>query len=641
MLSKRICAIALSVTFLLTGLASAGETGKASLPDGFMYMVSVPSTSNLVDNIDSFVASCTRKTQNALPEGMVKAMAQMFIPGISVIADNDLELHILCPVDQKDDGVLGIVVANTNLESLLAILADNMFDFEETENGVMKIGVPKMPPLFAIDYDGKHTLIGSHEVTLQLVKKALDNGWEAAPWGKGVLSIAGDINKNWSNEILHSTILENGLADIREHVTNFENKEIELPDHLRDLILQTMDVAEEYIPALKSEIASIDTIRVDVGLDADKVEFLTLVKSPSDRYLGKLAEAAESLGNSNSPFTKNIDESAISLVLVAPIEKAFPGLIQASLDFYKKIVDKSDSSELKTALAKLDAIKEINIGDIVVGQYVQDEALGQIGWIACDDPAKALRVYTESYRAFNDIVIGIEPAYKDNPPVIVKSGKTSDGVEYSNIELSREFVVSFAQALTPGDAEKINDKLLDDFGGFSYYFAADKDNLVFTAGKDGLALLESALEDSNGVADPLWDSVFVQRMLAEMPARQTMTAFIDYAFLMNFFTMATLENMAADNDYADDEYLPEAFADIKSKVRTANSKVAIGMGALDGNLVYHCIIPADTINIIYYNMNILYSSLESARQKQMIEEYDENADEEDFSFDEEDGEEAE
>lgn len=640
MLIKKICAIALSVTFLLTGLAGAGENRKASVPDGFMYVVSVPSTSTLVDNIDSFVAACTRKTQNALPEGMVKAMGQMFIPGISVIMDNDLELHALSPIDQKDDGVLGIVVANTNLESLLEILADNMIDFEE-EDGVMQVQLPKMPPLFARDYDGKHTLLGSHQVTVDLLQKALENGWQAEPWGNGVLSVAGEISKNWSRDILHSTVLEEGLEDIRTHLNDPENDEVKLPPHLRDLIMHTLDVAEEYIPALKSEIASIEAIGIDVGMDADKVDFLTLVTSPSDRYLGKLAAAAESLGNATSPLAKNIDENAISFIGVAPIEKALPGMIEWSLDFYKKIAEKSSSPELKTVVAKLDAIKDVKTGDIVAGQYVRDGALGQVGWIAVDDAKKALEIYAESYQSFNDLVVAIEPAYKDNLPVHINSGKTAGGVDYLNIELSRDFMVSFAQALAPDAQEKINEKLLDELGGFSYYFAADGANLVFTSGRDGEALLEEALQNGNGVKNPLWEDAFVQRTLADMPARQTLTGFIDYAYLMNFFTLATLENMAGENDFADAEYLPEAFEEIKAKVRTANSKVAISIGALDGDLVYHCIIPADTINIIYYNMNILYSGLETARQKQMIEQYDANADEDGFTFDDDEDEDDE
>ncbi len=640
MLTKRICAIALSVSFLLTGLAGAGETGKASIPDGFMYVVSVPSTSNLVDNLDSFIAACTRKTQNALPEGMVKAMGQMFIPGISVIMDNDLELHALSPIDQKDDGVLGIVVANTNLDSLLEILADNMIDFEE-EDGVMQVMVPKMPPLFARDYDGKHTLLGSHQVTVDLLHKALENGWQAKPWGSGVLSMAGDISKNWSRDILHSTVLEDGLEELRAHLNDPENDEVDLPPHLRDLVMQTLDVVGEYIPALKSEIASIDSVGIDVGLDADKVDFLTLVKSPSDRYLGKLAAAAESLGNSTSPLAKNIDESAISFISVAPIEKALPGLLEGTLDFYKKVAEKSGSADLQTAIKKLDAAKDVLIGDIVVGQYVRDGALGQVGWITVDDAAKALDIYTDSYQAFNDLVVAIEPAYKDNLPVRVNSGKTAGGVEYRNIELSRDFMLSFARALAPEDQEKINEKLIDDFGGFSYYLAADGANIVFASGRDGEEFLEEALKTGNGAKNPLVDDAFVKRTLADMPARQTLTGFIDYAFLMNFFALATLENMAGENDFADDKYLPEAFEEIRSKVRTANSKVAIGMGALDGNLVYHCIIPSDTINIIYYNMNILYSGLEAARQKHMIEQYDANTDEESFNFDDEDEESAE
>lgn len=622
MTSRRIAATLFA--FFLSVAAVAGEGARAPLPDGFQLGIRVGSTSEFFDSVDACAVSVTRMTPMAMPSGMAKMLLQLYVPELAMLLENDLEIQYFSAMDPRFGDVL--IVRNISCSDLLEAMAGHVGEIaEEGGDGTRSVAISRGRKLLLFEAGGDTTVVAPDAAALDRIKAALAGGWRPEAWGEGVVSAAYETPDAWCGTVAANTVLEEKLEELRGWIDGGELADrIDAP--LRQGLHRALDVLKGYIPALKEEAAKLERAAAAVYVDGTRIGATVDAESSPGSYVAKMAAGAAERGGFEYVLARNVGGDAVTLMGISSLEKLFPDVFRLSGELYQRLGEAIKPGLKTDFAAAMKELEKVGFGELAVGQYADGEKLRQTCWIRVEDADKALEAYAASFALFNELAAAVDPAYADKPPVTVSDRVGKTGLEYKSIAWDPGIILDMVRfsARSRGGPE-VSEEFYKAMVNLSLLVAAHDKYLIVVTDRGNESDLTAAIEALNGVAEPLWDEIPVQRALGELKRRQNAVVFTDYAFMMRFFTLSGLKSLSKTSQFAELDYLSKAIADIEPRFRDANSYVGLSFGAEDGRLAVDCHVPTDTVSIILYNMTILSQGLEQARGRWQAEKRREEA----------------
>lgn len=634
-----IAPLVVAAAILVQGLALAATPVK-DLPPEIAGHVSVRSLRGFIRNIDRFVASASKDSENEIPSGFLSMMAMIYLPVPMEDWDSDgpLNLVILDAPTTSEMPYVAIFQA-PDFDRLTETLVESGWAVgdpleNEKYRKVCPVTIPSGESKFLIDAGDGRIVLADNVDYLDVIQES--------DWFPEHMSEA-DLR---ANVALKNK--DNPLTKICREL--IEKKKDQVVENIDSLGLQPSfargagEVLEKYGPLLAGQVDNIRYLLLELHF-ADGVANVDLGAKFEPGSLGDVvASGMEKSGKLDLNLAGRIPPGALSTAVSYPATRVLPDApaqVSGLLKDISGMLVPGSGERLDPILKEFYASKP---GQAVSGNFLKEGRNYSLSYMPTEDPGRTLDSFVKMIGAVNDswAKIIVDP---DHGVKLTATEHTLDGQplyhftdEFANPEKFQELL------------DRVND-LDSDLGlhinpesAFSIFLTRDDKGVLLGAGDIAeQEFLDAVRHMKEPEGKGLFQNPAVEKLLGRIEFGQGSIGMLDPLGLFNVYMNAS--SQAHDAVYGQPESNPYRVAMDKFSAdeKPSNSVVAFSVGADNGWLLSRSLVPAAAVNEIAKAYDVYEKMRKEAAEDLNVPDAVDERDEdyEDDLEEDEDGEEGE
>lgn len=594
---KRVIAtLALAAVILTSGMAYAAAPAK-ELPPEIAGHVSVRSLRGFIRNIDRYVSSASKDTENEIPAGFFSMMTMIYLPIPMDDWESDGPLNIVAidavSSDDPEDVPYVVFFQTGDFSALMDTLSESGWDLgDEIPAGkyakARSIELPNGKKRLLVDLgDGRAAL----SETLEDIDIVHRNDWFPAHMSDADLRLNLAL-KNKSNPL---------TSFVQDYLEKNKEKIVQSVDKLglqQSFGAGVGELAAKYGPLAAAEIDNARFLLAELRFVDGIATVDAGIKFESGSLGDKIVAGMEMSGNLDLTIAGRIPHGAVSAAVSYPASRILPEAPAKMSRFFADVVGMVIPDLEERTENAVKAFYDSKPGQSVSGNFVKDGRNYTISYMASENPADSLDAIVKIIGVFNDAwsKIIIEPEIGAK----LDGERTElDGVPFYHMLEQYNDLEKFEAFLDR--IHEINPDLpmpFDPEAPIHLYLTIDDKGVILGAGDLTRDEFMAAREHmrASGVENNLFQTPDAEKVIGHIEFDQGSVGMLDPMGL--FAVYANTAANAHDEAYGDPASNPYRAALGKLDLRMGEAKSVLGfaLGADKDWIINRFLVPAAAVN---------------------------------------------